>query len=49
MVTTELVEEKALPTSGFSNDELTAEVSDFVDKMPTIGEVYYRVSVTAIS
>ena len=36
LVTTELAAEMELPTSGQSNEELTAEVSDFVDKILTI-------------
>lgn len=38
LLTSELAEKMGLTSSGFSNEEITANVTDFVDKMITIGE-----------
>lgn len=38
LVTDELAQQMELPTSGQSNDELTANVEDFVDKMVSAGD-----------
>lgn len=38
LVTEELSERMGLPSSGFSNDELTMRVEDFVDRMVEIGD-----------
>ena len=38
LLTSELAEKMGITSSGFSNEEITANVTDFVDKMITLGE-----------